>query len=175
MLSGALGKVIKKEKIEKVDDGKKIYFSINKVIFTNLLDGYPTKESLDLTENEKIVIEKLKINKLTDSITKQLSNMNKELLLQSCEIALNAGILDFPYMKSVYNNLKNNNKKDPSAPTDESCTIKSASFNDNMIIPQKTYFNSSKNKFRNFTETFDKYSDDELDAIIEKSQREKFK
>lgn len=60
---------------------------------------------------------------------------------------------------------KLNNKKDPSALTDESCTIKSASFNDNMIIPQKTYFNSSKNKFRNFTETFTNYSENEFKVV----------
>lgn len=174
MLSGALGKVIIKEKIEKVDDGKKIYFSINKIIFTNLLDGYPVKESMDLTENEKIIIDKLNLNKLTVSITKQLATMKKDILLQACDISRNLGVLDFPYMKSIYNNLLEN-KKDSSAPTDKSNTqIKSESFNRSNIIAQKINYNASKNKFRNFTETFDKYSEDELDAIIEKSQKEKF-
>ncbi|WP_024622122.1 helix-turn-helix domain-containing protein [Metaclostridioides mangenotii] len=38
----------------------------------------------------------------------------------------------------------------------------------NMLKPKKT-------KFHNFNETFQKYSSDELDEIIRKSQREKFK
>ena len=35
--------------------------------------------------------------------------------------------------------------------------------------------NVSKTSFHNFDETFTKYTSDELDAIIEKSQKEKFK
>lgn len=41
---------------------------------------------------------------------------------------------------------------------------------DYKLIPSK----NNKNKFANFEQTFTKYSDDELDDIIKKSQKEKF-
>ncbi|MCM0737882.1 chromosomal replication initiator DnaA [Clostridioides difficile] len=41
---------------------------------------------------------------------------------------------------------------------------------DYKLIPSK----NNKNKFRNFDETFTKYTSDELDDIIKKSQKEKF-
>lgn len=43
------------------------------------------------------------------------------------------------------------------------------------VVSKEQNYTPKKNKFHNFNETFQKYSPDELDEIIMKSQREKFK
>ncbi|MGG7060440.1 hypothetical protein ACQPUZ_19580, partial [Clostridium tertium] len=96
------------------------------------------------------------------------------LLKTSINLAKENKILDYPYIKGIYNKLLEN-KKDSSAPTDKSITQKSDSLDINNIITQKNYFKTSKNKFRNFTETFNQYSEDELDKIIEKGQIAKYR
>lgn len=173
MLSGPLGKVIVKEKIEKVEDGKKIYFSINKFVYTKLLEGYPVKESNTLTDNEKIVIEKLNINKLTESMVKQLKNMDTYTLIQACEVSMETGILDFPYMKGIYNNLILNKEKESQETAISQDSDSEKIYSNNNNIPQnKVKYNKFNYSCNN---TFTKYTPEELENILKESQIEKFK
>lgn len=85
-------------------------------------------------------------------------SMDVEILKKAIEITINkAQNPNWNYLISTYKDLKisdifNNKHKEQ-----------------NDIL----YFNN-QNKFRNFDETFTKYSEDELDMIIENSQRKKF-
>ncbi|WP_243279222.1 hypothetical protein [Romboutsia sp. 1001713B170131_170501_G6] len=67
-------------------------------------------------------------------------------------------------------------KPQESANSQGSSTYKNfRSIFNNNIITQNQYLNTYKNKFHNFEETFTQYTSEELDRIIEKSQKEKFK
>lgn len=86
--------------------------------------------------------------------------------------------LFYSLLPSITSNDDDINKKDLPAPTDKPNNQNKI---DNNIIYQnkekyasKNKENYKKTKFHNFEETFDKYSEDELDNIIEKSQKEKW-
>ncbi|MGL4731287.1 MAG: hypothetical protein ACRCW0_06855 [Clostridium sp.] len=176
MLNGNLSKVLtRKQYSNKSENGKggsKVYIVLNRFMYESLLT--PSIELQPTTENE-ILINALGIL-IDNNIKKQLLYMETNLLESAISIAKDKNKeKNYKYIKGIYKNLLEN-KKDSSAPTDKSDTqIKSESFNSNNIIAQKINYNTYKNKFRNFTETFDKYSEDELENIIEKGQLAKYR
>lgn len=179
MFNGNLSKVLTRKQYSNKTcnsrGGSKVFIVLNRFIYDSLLTS---SNNIQPSTDNELLIHSLGIS-LDNNIVNQLSKMDTEILELAIEIAKdkNKG-KNYKYIKGVYKNLEIEMKKpQESANSQGSSTYKNLKliFNDSMIIPQKTYFNASKNKFRNFTETFDKYSDEELDAIIEKSQREKFK
>lgn len=183
MLKGALGKVLIKGENIKKQGRSEAYFKINKEIRTILINGYPKVSDIDLNAIEQLVVKELKMNTISKGIRTQLKNMDINLLRASIEIAREENILDYPFVRGIYNNLELNNKKPQESANSQGLNEKNISLiSDINSISQKTdfYTNKTKNydykktKFHNFDETFTKYSDDELEDIILSSQKKKF-
>lgn len=183
MLKGALGKVLLKGENIKKQGRSEAYFKINKEIRTILINGYPKVSDIVLTDIEELVVKELKMNTISKSIRTQLKNMDIDILRTSIEIAKEENILDYPFVRGIYNNLESNNKKPQESANSQGSyenTISSTPYKNS--IPQKSDFYTNKTKnyeykktnFHNFKETFDQYTEEELDNIILKSQKIKF-
>ena len=92
-------------------------------------------------------------------------NMDIELILFACSRSKNVPNPSISYINSILNKWYNENIKSP----------KDLKLNEHNNKSNNKNTNVSKTSFHNFDETFTKYTSDELDAIIEKSQKEKFK
>lgn len=186
-----MSKVVKKVKNVKIGSGSKTYYRIERNIMKMLIDGYPKKVDTEFTELEKYVMKELNMFTLTKSICTQLSNMDKDVLKDSIEVAKECGIYDFPYVKGVYNNLIKNKKVVSGNDTNDSnhiIDIKKESNHSNSI-PQNNYKSKIYNqqiennfipnlnhKIHNYpgSANFLKYTPEELERILEESQKSKF-
>ena len=102
-------------------------------------------------------------------------NFDIELILQACSKSKNTSNPSIAYINGV---LKSWNEKGFK-------NIKDVESNDNIQNNQSKQYSQpkqnkqtstyTKTKFHNFEETFTKYSPEELEKLIEASQREKFK
>lgn len=100
--------------------------------------------------------------------------MDIEVILEACSKSKNISNPSITYIDGI---IKSWNKQDIKNLDDlkaqeESKKVKEVSTKPSNNNP---YDNYKKTKFHNFNETFTQYSPDELDEIIEKSQREKFR
>lgn len=101
-------------------------------------------------------------------------NMDIELILEACSKSKNISNPSITYIDGViksWNNKSIKNLQDLKI-QEESRKLKE---NVNKFSSNKTSENYKKTKFHNFNETFTQYSPEELDRIIEKSQKEKFR
>lgn len=184
LLKGELKKVIIKEKVIKTKEGSNTYYRLDKKIIKILIDGYPTKESREFTEKEKLVMQELKIDILSNSISKQLESMEINVLKDSIIAAKENGILDYAYVKAIYNNLiqsqnLDNKKVATTGNSNNSCENTTNSIrNVNTIISNnKENYNYKLNpKVHNYSGSanFMKYNPEELEKILQESQKGKF-
>lgn len=187
MMNGNLSKVLTREqysnKTESGKGGSKVFIVLNRFVYESLLTSDNNYQPN--TENETL-IHSLGIT-LDNNIKGQLAKMNINTLELAISIAKDKNKeTNYKYIKGIYNNLEIEAKK-PQESANSQGLVKDInhSLNDKTIITQKqynTYNNNSsidvvtkKTKFHNFNETFTQYSSDELDDIIEKSQKAKFK
>lgn len=91
-------------------------------------------------------------------------------------------ILEYEVSEDTLKELSCENKKDLPADTDKSNSnndINNTCKDDIIKKPKKStknnWNNNNNNKFRNFEETFDNYSEDELERMIENRQRDKLR
>lgn len=92
-------------------------------------------------------------------------------------------ILEYEVSEDTLEELSYESKKDLPADTDKSNSnndINNTCKDDIIKKPKKSTKNNwnknnNDNKFRNFEETFDNYSEDELERIIERNQRDKLR
>lgn len=183
LLKGTLGRFVIKESSIKSKEGTKTYYRLNKQLIKILIDGYPTKEDRNLSEIELLVSKELNINRLGKSITKQLQQMDIEILKEAIECAKEIGILDYPYVKGIYNNLMENKKVASAANTNNSVKQLNTNSNDINSISDnnkniKQNYNSHLNpKVHNFegSANFLKYSPEELEKLLFENQKNKFK
>lgn len=91
-------------------------------------------------------------------------------------------ILEYEVSEDTLKELSYESKKDLPADTDKSNSNNDINNTCKYNITKKpkksngnNWNNNSNNKFRNFEETFDNYSEDELERIIERNQRDKLK
>lgn len=102
-------------------------------------------------------------------------NMDIELILSACSKSKNISNPSISYINGILNSWNNKNIKnleDLKLNEDENATKEKSNKKPSSTNKTVDY---KKTKFHNFNETFTKYTSDELDAIIEKSQREKFR
>ncbi|MCC0738399.1 hypothetical protein [Clostridioides sp. ZZV14-5902] len=127
-------------------------------------------------EDERILLVKEYGISITMSQKKLVETMDKDVLKESIEITVAQEGKSFSYLYKVYKGLLSNKKAPVSNDNKDSKTYKKSNHNVN-IIPQNgvNYKTKSKNSFKNFTETFTQYDTNELDDIISKSQKAKFK
>lgn len=196
MIKASLGKAIIRTDVKRKKDGKKeSYFKFNKTTMTVLKNGYPIKTVNEFTDKEKLIIKELHIDTINKSLSSQLESMDYDLLKDSIEIAKECNILDYPYVRSIYNNLIMNedNKKATSVETTNDFEVKNnnSNFNNNItqeqnICNKKTESNKKENnninkrkrvntRFHNINESFSKYTPDELEKLLQESQKNKFK
>lgn len=102
-------------------------------------------------------------------------NIDIELILEACSKSKNISNPNISYINAIINNWNNQNIK---TLNDLKNNEKEQKYREN--IAKKSYSNKNdydykKTKFHNFNETFTQYTPEELDEIIERSQREKFK
>lgn len=184
MLKGSLGKVLIKGENIKKQSKSESYFKINKEIRTILINGYPKVVDLELNDIEKLVVDELKMKTIGKNIRTQLKSMDIDKLKVAIGIAKEHEILDYPYVKSIYNNLDSNVKKPQESPhsqgSNENVNFQNS---DTNIVPQNSN-NTSKNskqfvptvktRYHNINQTFTNYSPDELEKLLQESQKGKF-
>ncbi len=112
---------------------------------------YSTTQNAVVNTNIKLIQEKTHL-KLTNNMKKIARTWNEDKLIKAINIFLDKGGEYFSLLEKIYKNDGNFKEKH-----------------------NHKGYKSKKTKFHNFNETFQKYSSDELDEIIRKSQREKFK
>lgn len=185
MLKGSLGKVLIKGENIKKQSKSEAYFKINKEIRTILINGYPKVVDLELNEIEKLVVDELKMKTIGKNIRTQLKCMDIDKLKVAIDVAKEHEILDYPYVKHIYNNLDSNVKKPQESPNSQGSNENINSQNsDTNIVPQNSN-NTSKNinqfvptvktRYHNINQTFTNYTPDELEKLLYESQKGKFK
>ncbi|SCI08940.1 Uncharacterised protein [uncultured Clostridium sp.] len=184
MLKGSLGKVLIKGENIKKQSKSESYFKINKEIRTILINGYPKVVDLELNDIEKLVVDELKMKTIGKNIRTQLKSMDIDKLKVAIGIAKEHEILDYPYVKSIYNNLDSNVKKPQESPNSQGSN-ENVNFqnSDTNIVPQNSN-NTSKNskqfvptvktRYHNINQTFTNYEPDELEKLLQESQKGKF-
>ncbi|MDB8791711.1 replication initiator protein A [Romboutsia sp. 1001216sp1] len=144
------------------------------------LDGNNTNNK----ETEDVVIERTPSPKVSlvkefgfdvnDKQIKLIDGMDFDLLKDAVETTVAKGGKVFAYVYEVYKSLRDKVSTK---------TTKAVKYNKNKSsVSSKTKEDlnntinriRSKNKFRNFNETFDKYEEDEFEAILRKSQEAKY-
>lgn len=185
LMKGSLNKVLIREDTKRDKLGKReSYFKFNKTTMTILKNGYPVKRSREFTDIEKYLMNELKLNELSNSITKQLEKMDIDVLKESIEVAKIENILDYPYVKAIYNNLIENKKADNAGDiTDlnKNTNIQIEKSNNIISNNKKNYNDNHKSKLNpklhNYmgSANFMKYTPEELEKILEQSQKDKFK
>lgn len=90
----------------------------------------------------------------------------KELLIKAIDIAAENNVKTFKYVKGILKNWDKNNIK----------TLEQfEKYQKEFEIKKSNSTTTKKTGFHNFEETFTQYTPDELDEIIKKGQKEKFK
>lgn len=146
MLKGSLGKVLIKGENIKKQSKSEAYFKINKEIRTILINGYPKVVDLELNEIEKLVVDELKMKTIGKNIRTQLKCMDIDKLKAAIGVAKEHEILDYPYVKHIYNNLDSNVKKPQESPNSQGSNENINSQNsDTNIVPQNSNNTSTKN------------------------------
>ncbi len=106
-----------------------------------------------ITEQVKIIRERLGLPVASKDHIDKASSWNIDRLIKSIDIYLKENGRSFKFLSMIYANDRNFIQKNESSLSNKS---------------------NKTNKFHNFTETFTQYTPEELDKIIEKSQRKKF-
>ena len=185
MLKGSMGKAVSRYETKRTKSGKKeSYFKFNKTTMTVLKNGYPVKVDKEFTEKEKMVMDVLGIDKLSKGVTTQINGLDEQLLKEALEVTKECGILEFAYVRGVYNNLKLDKEKASDEPTSNANkNNKTHDLIDINIISQKNnidthnYKKNNKNfktRFHNINQTFNKYTPEELEKVLKESQKGKF-
>lgn len=186
MLKGALGKVLIKGENIKKQSKSEAYFKINKEIRTILINGYPQVVDFELSEIEKLLSDELNLQVLTKSIRTQLKNMDINLLRIAIDIAKEHKITDYPYIRNIYNNLEKDAKKPQESGNSQGLNNNNNFNSNNNSIPQlnnnmntfkykNNVNNSIQTRFHNVNNTFLNYTPEELEKLLQESQRNKFK
>lgn len=103
-------------------------------------------------------------------------NMDIELILEACSKSKNISNPSVSYINGIINSWSNKNIKNLNDLKDNEEEQKARKItNKNISFDSKNSSEYKKTKFHNFNETFTQYSTEELDKIIEKSQKEKFR
>ncbi|AUA29379.1 TPA: hypothetical protein OUL15_003762 [Clostridioides difficile] len=133
------------------------------------------QQKMNLEDERTVLVKEYGIS-ITMSQKKLVETMDKDVLKESIEITVAQEGKSFSYLYKVYKGLLSNKKAPVSNDNKDSKTYKKSPNNKN-IIPQNgvNYKTKNKNSFKNFTETFTQYDTNELDDIISKSQKAKFK
>lgn len=180
MIKSTLGKVLVKVKTVNIKDGKETYYRLNKSVMTVLINGYAKSTDTELTENEKLICKATGIFDIAKGTRTQLKSMETDTLKASIEVAKEKGILDFPYIKRIYNNLIENKKVDvaPTTPTDK--TIENNNVDNSIPGNSRKYTRNNckdykKTGFHNFNSENGDKSVEELDAEIERAMENKWR
>lgn len=133
------------------------------------------QQKMNLEDERTLLVKEYGIS-ITMSQKKLVEAMDKDVLKESIEITVAQEGKSFSYLYKVYKGLLSNKKAPVSNDNKDSKTYKKSPNNKN-IIPQNgvNYKTKNKNSFKNFNETFTQYDTNELDDIISKSQKAKFK
>ncbi|VFC80541.1 hypothetical protein [Clostridioides difficile] len=133
------------------------------------------QQKMNLEDERTLLVKEYGIS-ITMSQKKLVETMDKDVLKESIEITVAQEGKSFSYLYKVYKGLLSNKKAPVSNDNKDSKTYKKSPNNKN-IIPQNgvNYKTKNKNSFKNFNETFTQYDTNELDDIISKSQKAKFK
>lgn len=131
--------------------------TINKDIIPYEVAATQEEELINTSENLKLIIDNgVKLPKtISNTLKNEINRYDSDLLIKCIGyMKENNKKLNLNYLIQIYKSPKflNYNKD---------------------IIKDDFYYNVN-NKFRNFDETFSKYTSEELDEIIDKSQKEKF-
>lgn len=175
MLKGALGKILVKCSTIKLKGKSETYYKINKEIRTILINGYPKVVDLELSEIEKLVVDELKMKTIGKNIRTQLKSMNIDKLKVAISIAKEHNILDYPYVKSIYNNLDSNVKKpQESANSQGSSDNKSIDLHSNTNSIPQIYdsINNFESKNNNHTKNVNNENEDAREKIIAKQKQD---
>lgn len=183
LLKGTLGKFVNKELSVKTKEGSKTYYKLNRQFVKILIDGYPEKIDRQLNEKELLICKELNMDKITKGISKQLESMELDILKESIEVAKETGILDYPYVKGIYNNLIENKKVASTGNTNNSNKESFSNINDKNIIPKNNqninneYVVKLNPKIHNFkgSANFMKYQEKELEDLLLEVNKTKFK
>ncbi|MGL4801974.1 MAG: hypothetical protein ACRC18_06885 [Cetobacterium sp.] len=179
MLKGALGKAITRDKVVRTKDGNETYYKFNKTTMTVLKNGYPKKVEVELTDIEKYVMAELNMFTLTKGISTQIKNMDEVTLKEAIQVAKETGIHDFPYVRSIYNNLMQSKKADNVGSVNDLNKNKTSNSNCNNSVPQNVPKSNKQNKprtkFHNCNESFTKFTPDDLEKHLLEMQKDKFK
>lgn len=170
MLKGSLGKVLIKGENIKKQSKSEAYFKINKEIRTILINGYPKVVDLELNEIEKLVVDELKMKTIGKNIRTQLKCMDIDKLKVAIGVAKEHEILDYPYVKHIYNNLDSNVKKPQESPNSQGPSdSKNTDLhnNTNNSIPQ---IDDSINN--NYTKNVNNENEDARETIIAKQKQD---
>lgn len=183
MMNGSMGKAIMRYETKRTKAGKKeSYFKFNKTTMTVLKNGYPIKVEKTFTEKEMMVMRALRLNELSKGLITQINDLEDDLLKASLEVAKECGILEFAYVRGIYNNLKLDKEKASDAGTSnanqknkthDSIDINIISQNNQKDTSKfKKNYKQTKNRFHNLeNESFRNYTPEELERILEENQR----
>lgn len=105
--------------------------------------------------------------------------MEPDVIIRAIDEAVGSGVKNYKYVKTILNNWIEAGVKTVLELTEYQNEFerKKKSKQEKKQSNNKTVntTNVSKNKFHNFNETFNQYTPNELDDIIKKSQKAKFK
>lgn len=166
MFKGNLSKVLTREQFSnKKDDskgGSKIFIVLNRFVYESLLVA---NNGLQPETNNEVLIHSLGII-LDNNIKVQLSKMDNNILEQAVAIAKDKGKdKEFRYIKGTYNNLEKEAKRpQESGHSQGPKKSNSKSNTNNNIIPQNRQI---KNRAHNVNNTFNKYTENELEAVLQ--------
>lgn len=187
MLKGSLGKIISKGSNIKNQRGSESYFKINQQIRTILINGYPSVVDTELSDIEKLVMRELNMHSMGKNIRTQLKSMDENALKEAIQISKEHGILDYPYVRGIYNNLVQiKNPQESANSQGSSKNLISQNINTNSITQNNNFKSENSNnnikfelnsKIHNFPGScnFRKYTPEELEKLLQESQKNKFK
>ena len=149
---------------------------------SNLYTLEDVKNSLSDREHRfklyKIIFDELGFNRIPTRVEKEIMdtwfdkfNMNIDIIIEACSKSKNIASPSIAYINGVVKNWYEEDIKslaDLNKSKEKVSQKRKNGQNNNNIVHRKT-------KFHNFNETFTQYTSDELDEIIKKSQKEKFK
>ncbi|EII6771874.1 TPA: DnaD domain protein, partial [Clostridioides difficile] len=156
-------------------------FKVNNDITTIVINEQPQQ---DKTTYIKKYFEKyigvITPNNFLELLSYLDDGMEAEVIIRAIDEAIANGVKNYKYIKTILNNWIEAGVKTSLELTEyqneferkkKSKQEKKQSSNKVVNAPSKI----KKTNFHNFDETFTKYTSDELDDIIKKSQKEKFK
>ncbi|HBF4605843.1 TPA: DnaD domain protein [Clostridioides difficile] len=158
---------------------KKIGLKENDVITTVIAEQSEKNKTVYIKKYYESYIGVITPNNFLQLLTYLDDGMEADVIIRAVDEAVGSGVKNYKYVKTILNNWIEAGVKTVLELTEYQNEFerKKKSKQEKKQSNSKTVntHNVNKNKFANFNQTFTQYEEKELDEIIKKSQKEKFK